>query len=228
MAYCNMKTTFIYSCIFFLLFIKTVSSQIFKGGPIIGFNATQVDGDERIGFKRFGLHAGATVMVPLKNNFSVGMEVLYSEKGSYEKPHAVYFDSLNGAYNLIMNYVEIPLMVYYKDKDFITFGTGFSYNYLFKYTETAHGRRISNWNNDLPEPNKNDITWIAHVDVPLTKKIPNLKLNFRYCYSVKSFRTVTFKGLQGDPWRRKQFHNILTLRLMYIFAEGKQKNTIYK
>lgn len=213
---------------FNLFFAKTVFNQIFRGGPILGFNATQVDGDERYGYHKFGLHSGGTVIVPLKNNFSVAMELLYNEKGSYRKPHPVYFDTLNGAYHLIMNYVEIPAMVYYKDKDFITFGTGLSYNYLFKYAEYENGKRITSWNKDLPEPEKYDITWIAHVDIPLTKKIPNLKLNFRYCYSIKSFRTVTFKGLQGDPWQRKQYHNILTFRLMYIFAEGKSKNTIYK
>lgn len=222
-----MKKTYIFTGILIIFFIKTASSQIFKGGPIIGFNATQVDGDERYGFHKFGVHSGVTAIVPLKHNFSIGLELLYSEKGSYKKPHNVYFDSINGEYNLITNYVEIPLMVYYKDKDFITFGTGISYNNLFKYTESINGKRITSWTEDLPEPNNVDLTWIAHVDVPLTKKLPNLKLNFRYSYSIKSFRTVTFKGLQGDPWRRKQYHNIITLRLMYIFAEGKKKNTIY-
>ena len=45
---------------------STVSGQIIKGEAIVGFNLTQVEGDEVHGFRKPGLHIGAGALIPFK------------------------------------------------------------------------------------------------------------------------------------------------------------------
>jgi len=93
-----------------------VSGQIIKGEALLGFNLTQVEGDEVHGFKKPGLNIGAGVLIPFKKNWDISMEVIFNQKGARQKPQ--YTDSLSnghvitGEYKLRLNYVEVPLMVF--------------------------------------------------------------------------------------------------------------------
>ena len=109
----------ILAIVLFSLIHYFVFSQSIKGGLIAGFNATQVDGDEVYGFRKYGLNAGACAIVPLWNNFSFTIETLYNQKGSYQRPQ--YADTLSGEYKLILKYLDVPVLIHYNDKDIIKF-----------------------------------------------------------------------------------------------------------
>ena len=115
-------------------------AQIIKGEVFLGGNACQVDGDECYGFKKFGIHAGAGALIPLTNWMDVGLEVLFNQKGAYKRDAFVSNSTFPYAYNLKLNYAEIPLMIYLTDKDAVSVGLGVSYGRLVGLSELMNGQ----------------------------------------------------------------------------------------
>ena len=196
--------------IFLLLFSFTaLRAQSIQGGLIAGFNASQVDGDEVYGFHKYGLNVGALGIVPFKKNFSFSLETLYNQKGSFEPRHST--DSINGSYKLILNYLDVPVMFHYTDKDIFTVGLGASWGRLVQFAEWEQGTRI-NWDTKFGPYINSDIDALFDVSCRIAK---GLKINLRYSYSLASLRTRTFKtGVV-----RHQFNNFISLRLIYVFGE---------
>jgi len=118
-------------------------AQIVKGEVFFGGNACQVDGDECYGFKKFGIHAGAGALVPIvsQQNFSmdVALEVLFNQKGAYKRDAYVSNSTYPYAYNLKLNYAEIPLMLYLTDKDRYSLGVGVSFGRIVGLDEKNNG-----------------------------------------------------------------------------------------
>lgn len=114
-------------------------AQIIKGEVFLGGNLTQVDGDECYRYRKLGIHAGAGALVPITNYLDAGLEVLFGQKGAYKRDslnyHLGYF---TGRYNLTLNYVEVPVMLYLHDSRF-AFGLGVSYGRLVGLTEKIDG-----------------------------------------------------------------------------------------
>lgn len=127
-----------------LAFMVTAPSllhaQIIKGEVFVGGNASQVDGDECFGFKKFGVHAGAGALIPLTSWMDVGLEVLFNQKGAYKRKAIVSNSTFPYAYNLRLNYAEIPVMIYLTDKDLVSVGLGVSYGHLVGLNELMDGK----------------------------------------------------------------------------------------
>ena len=147
---------------------------------------------------------------PINKAFSISIETLYNQKGSYQRKQ--FNDSLSGEYKLKLNYLEVPVLFHYEDKGVINFGTGFSWGRLVEFGEWEHGNKV-NWENRTGPYKRSDVDWIFDVQLRISG---SLKFNFRYAYSVGKIRTRTF--LTGET--RKQFNNILSLRMVYIFKEN--------
>ena len=116
-------------------------AQIIKGELFLGGNITQVDGDECYRFRKAGIHAGAGALIPLTSWLDVGLEVLFNQKGAYKG------DSINqhlglytGTYKLNLNYAEIPVMVYFTDKERYSLGVGVSYGRVVGLQEYVNGQ----------------------------------------------------------------------------------------
>lgn len=75
-----MKKLFFYLFYFFL--INNLFSQQFIGIANLGFNLSQVDGDEIYGFRKFGVNVGPSVMYSFgqKNNGSSYSKLLLAKK----------------------------------------------------------------------------------------------------------------------------------------------------
>ena len=198
--------------------------QIIKGEAILGLNMTQVEGDEVHGFKKPGLHIGAGALIPFKKKWDVSMEVTFNQKGA--KQRAQYIDTLNsgevltGEYKLRLNYVEVPVLVHFTDKDFLTIGAGFSWGRLVGVQEWEHGNKVETTTLNSGTYNKNDFSYIIDVRV---KILGPLKLGVRYQNSMAKIRTREFEDFAGKTWTRDQFNKVLTLRLVYIFNEEQSK-----
>lgn len=117
-----------------------LKAQIIKGELFLGGNACQVDGDECFGFKKLGVHAGVGALVPITNWMDIGLEVLFNQKGAYKRDSITYGSTFPHAYNLKLNYAEIPLMIYLTDKDAVSVGIGVSYGRLVGLNELVDGR----------------------------------------------------------------------------------------
>ena len=199
--------------------------QIIKGEALLGLNLSHVQGDEVSGFKKVGLNIGAGVLVPFKKNWDVSMEVNYNQKGAREPDQYHDTDSLGnvttGAYKLRLNYVEIPVLIHYTDKEFITIGGGFSWGRLVGVQEWEHGNIVPTTTLNSDVYSKNDFSYI--VDLRIRIKGP-LKFSVRYQSSMAKIRTREFENVYtGDKWTRDQYNRVLTFRLIYIFNETQSK-----
>lgn len=214
-----------------MIFASTeLYSQRIRGEVIGGFNLTQVDGDEVYGFKKFGANVGLGAVVPLGKNFQFSIETLFSQKGANQK--AQYLDSLSvdtvytGAYKLNVDYLEIPFLIMYNDKDIITAGAGFSYGRLVRVAEYEHGKKVETTSLTTGPYSRNDYNILADVRFRVYKQI---KVNLRYAYSLSKIRTRDFYDTNGKYiTTRNQYNNVITLRLIYMINEkpsiAKSKN----
>jgi hypothetical protein len=119
-------------------------AQIVKGEVFFGGNTCQVDGDECYGYRKFGVHAGAGALIPILkiSNFSMdlGLEVLFNQKGAHKGDSLkLHQGSYTGFYDLKLNYAEIPLMIYFTDKDRYSLGIGASYGRVVYLDEKHNG-----------------------------------------------------------------------------------------
>ncbi len=205
---------------------SNLSAQIVKGEAIVGMNLTQVDGDEVFGFKKVGANAGGGVLVPFgkRGRWDASFELLYSQKGSWQK--AQYNDSLNngtiitGEYKLNLQYLEVPLMVMFTDKELISFGAGMSWGRLVGVKEWEHGRLVDSTTINSGTYKKNDFSVLADFRIRIYK---SLKFNLRYQYSLVKIRTREFEDLAGNTWTRNQYNNVITFRLIWVFNEERSR-----
>ena len=102
-----------------------LDAQTFRAAVIAGGNFSQIDGDELAGFHQTGLQLGGTVMIPFYNNWTANVEILYSQRGAQSTLNGQNPDN---SLDLMLNYVELPLMFRYTDKHRLTGGVGVSYS----------------------------------------------------------------------------------------------------
>ncbi len=201
----------------------SANAQKIMGALIGGVNATQVDGDEVYGYKKFGLNLGAAAIIPITGNWSVTLENIYSEKGAHQRPR--FIDSLDGSYDLKLNYLDVPVLIQYTDKDIVTFGLGASWGGLVK---------ISEQRNSIPMPGttltsgiyrSSDINFLMDIRFRLVKR---LHFDVRYAYSMRPIATREIVDSKtGYPNIRDQYNGMFTFRFYYIFNE-KLKEKIKK
>jgi len=209
--------------VFFLALVfsgEKTCSQSVLGALSVGINLTQVDGDEFFGYHKVGLNVGPMVILPFgpKKNWSVSMELLYSQKGSHHKGQT---DTTT--YWLKQDYAEIPVLFHFTDKKIISAGVGFSYGQLINFKETFGGQPIDTSFFAQPTSGMSnfDISVIGDLQVRLWDK---LWAGVRYQYSVKSNRTVmvTDPNDPKNPFSREQYNNVISVRLTWVFNQEKR------
>lgn len=203
-------------------------AQIVKGEGFLGFNLSQVDGDEAYGYKRLGLHAGLGALVPVyqKNNFNIdfSLEVAFNQKGAHQRQiYSGVNDGITGEYDLYLNYFEVPVLIYFTDKQITSFGIGASYGRLVGLKEYEHGN-LTDVNLSYTGVDKydlNDFCILADVKFRIYER---LKLGVRFQYSMDKIRTRPFYLVNGEPdCPRDQYNNTLTARLIYVFNEDRSQ-----
>jgi len=198
-----------------VLFNSSGFSQLFKGEIIGGINRSQVDGDFQYRFKKTGLEGGVGVVAPIYKNWSLSLETLYSQKGSRQK--RMYDDSLDGSYKLKLNYVSVPFMIQYTDRDVVSAGVGVSYNRLVFAEEYKDGYKVDSVSILSNVFDRDD--WQAFGDVRV-RLYNNLILNARYSYSLDKFATrMMINPENGRPEERDFYNNLWTFRLIYMINE---------
>ncbi|MDZ4847316.1 MAG: porin family protein [Chitinophagales bacterium] len=210
------------SILFALLFFSTLSAfaqkpdekkSIFQAAVIVGFNATQVDGDQLAGYRKIGANAGGAAFVRLPKNFSFNFEILYSQKGSRSPANQNTYSG--ESYKLILDYVDVPLVFSYHDKDKMgkdvaIFGVGIALNSLVRYKELRGGGVY-----EYPEgsPYKRlTAEALGNVTFIFAK---HFGINLRFAYSITDIvnRDLDFSTLNNGGQR----NNVLSMRGMYFF-----------
>ncbi len=122
-----------------IMMARGAVAQRFHGGIVLGGNAAQLDGDRFAGYDKLGLNAGLKVNAMLTEKANIGLELLYSQRGSTSKRDRT------GTYPrqvIRLNYLEVPVMYNYRDwltdEGYykVVFTGGLSYGYLMNASTT--------------------------------------------------------------------------------------------
>jgi hypothetical protein len=113
--------------------ITNVDAQrTFRAGVQAGINGCQIHGDSYSGFNAAGPVAGVSIAVNPDKKLHWLLEFQYAMKGSRKIAYPEKGDY--DAFQLRLNYVELPLLVRYQYKD-IYFQAGWSFGVLAKVRE---------------------------------------------------------------------------------------------
>ena len=119
-------------------YINPLKAQTFKGEVFAGGSISQVDGDECYGYERINAQLGAGVLWSVLDDdwLDLSLEILYNPKGALRADTLKYNSgSFYGLYDLKLNYVEVPMMVYFTDKHRYSAGLGLSFGRLVGLSE---------------------------------------------------------------------------------------------
>ncbi|GIV34226.1 MAG: hypothetical protein KatS3mg031_1761 [Chitinophagales bacterium] len=181
---------------------------------VAGFNATQVEGDDLRGYRKFGVNAGAGAFIRLPRNFSFNFEIVYSQKGSKKGPTAEQQARTASPDKLQLDYIDVPLLFNYHDKDkqkgkdvFIA-GLGVVFNSLVRY-EVKY---------PLKTPTGKDLYHTFGLEVMARVTfvfINHIGLDLRWSFSLLDIARVDFE--ESGLYDNGQRNNVLSARVMYIF-----------
>jgi hypothetical protein len=197
-----------------------LNAQNFSGKLLLGINGSQIDGDGMSGYYQGGLAAGVGVRFPISEKVSVGPEILYSMKGSRAS-----LDQINelGYPRIIyrLNYLDIPLVVEYRQSRAIQLEMGLSVNYLLA-SKLDNGTNLGFVEVDYLF-NKMDFQLLGGLKYRL---FDDCWLSGRLLYSVISTNKLGLTsfnyGLAGSPSRGGFFNNVLQFTLSYRLFGAKE------
>lgn len=238
-------------CALTLSFSKDMKAQIVKSEAFFGINLSQVDADGTIGYKRFGLHGGLGAIVPVysQGTFDIdfNLEVAFNQRGSHDRNNVCYYYDSNGdgtldnyrygSYDLYMTYLEVPVLIYFSDKQIYSLGLGASYGRLVGLREYECGERTNitlNTGYENGGYKLSDWCFLAEGKIRLHER---WKLGIRFQHSLFSIRKrydlkelMDNLGLSNDltpeeiaelsPNRRPyQKNNNISIRVIYVINE---------
>lgn len=193
-----------------LLSMMAAKSQIFNGGLMLGLTASQVDGDSYSGYNKPGLLGGVFVSTELFPNLNGRLEIRYAARGA-KNPAS---DNNTGFYQLSLHYIDIPVLVAYRVKEYGALEIGLIPGYLISATGEDDGGKLPD--EALTGYHKFDLGLLMGININL---IPRLGVYVRYGYSFLSIRNSAgayyswfgkiFGNSVGD------FNNYLSFGLQY-------------
>lgn len=181
---------------------ESTTFTVFEGGIYAGMNLSQVDGDNYAGFNKLGLNAGPVVHINFTPTWSVSLEIDYTQKGSRSKPDPNNFNT----YHLSMQYVEVPVLANYNDKNRLIFQAGLAYGRLFGVKEVINGVTNSN-----TEAFYNDELSYVVGGTFLIGDLKHFGVNVRYEGS------ITAVGVSANPNVVGLVNRLITIRGVYYF-----------
>jgi hypothetical protein len=187
--------------VYFLLVPVITNAQRFKGGTVVGFNVSQIDGDFWAGYNKAGLVGGAFVYTEFRDHWGSQMEIRYAAKGSAT--------SLNNPVHrkIRLQYIELPLLATYDFFSRFQAQGGVSVGYLFSAAQ--------NEGNGYEEFDQFDQFEFA-LDVGVNYKIfEKLSANVRFSYSILPIYAL----YSGATLPYAMFNNVLTFAVYYRIGQ---------
>ncbi len=169
----------IFALLLVILFSQNLFSQKFGGNLVLGFNASQIDGDQLAGYNKVGFCAGIGTNYELKDPWQINVDFLFSQRGSQSK---LFPDEYSEIRKLTLNYIELPVYVSYKD----WYIESERYYKVEGFAGLSFGRLINAKNSlgekDINQDNffKNDLSYLIGAKFNFNK---NWGASFRYTRS---------------------------------------------
>ncbi|TXB67208.1 PorT family protein [Vicingus serpentipes] len=130
---------FLLSFLFILIFPIFINAQVFNAGVMLGISGSQVEGDGYGGYNKLGFIAGGFANTEFSDKVSTQLEIYYINKGSQKNPRPDKGDV--EAFNLNINYIEIPISFRYHYKKFIFEGGLYASKFLSYSMSDQFGER---------------------------------------------------------------------------------------
>jgi hypothetical protein len=201
------NTIFIILCCSLASVQLNAQAQRFKAGIIVGFNASQLDGDAYAGYNKLGFVGGLSGVILLTDKMYVNTELLYSQRGSTS---SLVAGNTNDPFKITANFIEIPLLFNYKDwldteGEFykLHFHGGFSYGRLIS-------SKVDGGAYQGVDFNKNDWSYLLGFTFYTG---PHLAFTFRWS---RSFGVLYFNDNTNLNSPSLQNH-LISLRALYMF-----------
>jgi opacity protein-like surface antigen len=184
-------------------------SQRFDGGVLLGFSASQIDGDTYAGFNKGGVVGGFFASTELSRKLNLSGEITYYGKGS------VYNSEDNTVtFKRHLNYVEVPISVDYAFRRKIYAHAGLAPAYFISGNQ--EGSAIDNKKVDFYKGY--DIGWLLGASYEFNS---NFSVRMKYTYSLFSVSKDARKG-NNYGWfarlvgyNRGDYNNSVSIVLMY-------------
>tara|TARA_Y100001968_G_C19428932_1_gene755926 strand:+ start:823 stop:1422 length:600 start_codon:yes stop_codon:yes gene_type:complete len=190
----------------FLLLPLLSFSQQFNAGPIIGFNTSQVSGDNLSGFNKIGIRCGGFVNYNIQT-FDIQIELQYTNKGSREKIKENMYEE---GYRFKVNYIEMPLLIKKAIYNKTKIETGLQIGHLLNWQETCNSIDCSGL-----DVKKMEYSIIIGLTRMITSKI---YLNSRLCNSIAPIR-AHFSGQSNNVSSKGQYNTSISFSLYYYLAK---------
>ncbi len=191
---------FYLSLAFLLLLVWTENCQAqrFKGGLVGGFNFSQIDGDDMVGYHRFGLNGGGYVSAILSERWQLSTELLFSQRGS----RLSATEPINGRYDRIkLDLLEVPVLLNFVEWKFHV-QAGVSYGRVF--------------NAQIVELSGLDVT----DEIELNENVFSLVLGATFFFTEKwgaNFQwSRAFSDLQADEGNQDWYSKGISIRALYL------------
>lgn len=187
--------------------------RLFYGGPTIGLNATQIDGDGYGGYDKVGFAGGLGVSFFIKNNWAINFQLLYSRKGAVNRQTVddPYVGSVFSDYIAKVNTIELPLTLEYYTKKWVFFG-GLAGNLLINESE-EFGHYYQNDMYYIPQFEKFSMDGLLGIKYNL---YANLFAFAKFQYGFTPIRKAENTPLEVY-YGRNQINNQLGFGIQYLF-----------
>jgi len=198
-----------------LVFPVVLQAQVFKAGVTAGPTFSQIEGDIVAGFYKVGFQAGFVSDVYINDIFSWGLEILYSQRGS-----ASAFNPTTqvGDFRIKMDYVEIPILFRYNDKNGMSAYAGASFNRLLNASiiDQAGVEDTAFFEDPLDPTKKTDIQGILGISYIVS---PVFNLGVRWNRGITYFRQFASSNYRNQG----MYHNSVSLRAEFMFSALRER-----
>jgi hypothetical protein len=205
--------------LFFLVISSSIFAQKFEGGLLAGFNGSQVRGYAYSnGFHKLGFVGGAWVLTDISDKIYLSGEIKYNQKGSRQNPN-----KKNGylLYVYRLNYIDMPLLIGYRYKDYLSFFGGVSFGYLMNSSLRDNYGEDKNYDGNL---HSYEIGMFVGAKVDFDRLVERnwaskLTFDIRFQFSAMSIynRNYLFYSPYG------QFNTLISTSLYYTIDLGTGK-----
>lgn len=160
----------------------------FGAAVLGGLSVSQVNGDESQGYSKLGLYGGLRGIIFFSDKFHVGIEILYSQKGSKLGRNVSYQPGIKEF--IKVNYMEIPILAKIfrtpNSEGFYVEG-GVSYARQINATIDQHiidPARFVDYSQVEPDFNKNDIFAVVGAGIDFND---HYEIGYRFSFSFLPF-----------------------------------------
>lgn len=165
-----------------------INAQRFGANMTIGANAAQINGDDHAGYNKVGATGGIRTDYYFKPNMTLGVELLYSQRGSRA---SIASGVASESQKITLNYIEIPVIFsihdwYIEDPGFykVKADLGLSYGNMINISSSN-----SFFDNVIDEFGTNDVSFLLGATFKFTQ---NIGFTARYTRSLTNLYNSEF------------------------------------